>query len=73
MCRPMWVVQVRSRFTGDTLANFCKAMQSIGFQKKAEDSSNLMFVVLEFVKAGQGMGHCRTDWPQLKACVYKHR
>ena len=66
-------MQVRSRFTGDTLGRFCEAMQSIGFHKKAEDSSNLMFVVLEFVKAPQSLGHARTDWPQLKACVYKHR
>ena len=65
-------LQVRSRFLGDGLDDFTAAVKACGFQQQGADSSNKMFVVLDFVKAGEAASE-DVQWPQLKPCLYKHR
>ena len=65
-------LQVRSRFSEDGLESFSAAVEATGFQQRHQDSSNKMFVVLEFVRIGEAGGQ-DVQWPELLPCLYKHR
>ena len=66
-------MQVRSRFTGNSLERFSSALEALGFRLESEDTSNKMFVVLAFAKTGAVADAAEAPWPELKPCLYKHR
>ena len=65
-------MQVRSRFAEDDFNPFIAALKACGLQHQSTDSSNKMFVVFVFIKAGQKESEDAV-WPELKPCLYKHR
>ncbi|KAI9202025.1 ribosomal RNAprocessing protein putative [Polychytrium aggregatum] len=68
------IAEVTSRFTN--LDDFVGTLQSIGFKFLRKDTSNKMFVMLDFVKTRRPKGatHRAPDEPELlKPCIYKRR
>ncbi|KAJ3304495.1 25S rRNA (adenine645-N1)-methyltransferase [Kappamyces sp. JEL0829] len=67
------IAEVVSRI--ESLADFIRGVEGIGFKLTNKDTSNKMFVLLDFVKADQataaGLGP--HQGPILKPCIYKRR
>ena len=53
---------------------FLRAMQGMGFAKKALDSRNSHFVTIEMHRQGSPAKNIQNlVWPPLRACTYKKR
>ena len=53
---------------------FLRAMQGMGFAKKALDSKNSHFVTIEMHRQGSPAKSVEDlAWPPLRACTYKKR
>lgn len=74
------IAEVVSRI--EDLKIFTKGIERLGFKMKSKDTSNKMFVLMEFTKVSDSPASSKQDIdtldqdasiPKLKPCIYKRR